>query len=173
MGVYYVSGIPYSTDYLMHFGIKGQKWGIRRFQNPDGTYTEAGLKRYRRFDAKSDLGYKPFQRLNNVQSGYTDRYKTDIKGYMKNTKKSNTTKRETKRGEYEREAKAFLARSETTKAMNQYYNSLFSSDKKNLNRTYKEKLIINGREAAHDYIDREMLRRKVSSDKQKDIWDRT
>lgn len=170
--MYYVGTFPFG-DELYHHGIKGQKWGIRRFQNPDGSYTEAGLKRYRRFDAKSDLGYKPFQRLNNVQSGYADRYKTDIKGYMKNTKKSNTTKRETKRTEYAREAKAFLARSETTKAMNQYYNSLFSSDKKNLNQTYKEKLINNGREAAHDYIDREMLRRKVSSDKQKDIWDRT
>lgn len=34
------------TDVLMHHGIKGQKWGIRRYQNPDGTLTEAGKKRY-------------------------------------------------------------------------------------------------------------------------------
>lgn len=33
--------------YLCHHGIKGQKWGVRRFQNPDGTRTEAGKKRYR------------------------------------------------------------------------------------------------------------------------------
>ena len=31
---------------LYHYGISGQKWGIRRFQNPDGTLTEAGKKRY-------------------------------------------------------------------------------------------------------------------------------
>jgi hypothetical protein len=31
---------------LYHHGIKGQKWGMRRFQNPDGTLTEAGKKRY-------------------------------------------------------------------------------------------------------------------------------
>lgn len=31
---------------LYHYGIKGQKWGVRRFQNPDGSLTEAGLKRY-------------------------------------------------------------------------------------------------------------------------------
>lgn len=31
---------------LAHFGIKGQKWGVRRYQNPDGTYTDAGRKRY-------------------------------------------------------------------------------------------------------------------------------
>lgn len=33
------------TDYLAHHGIKGQKWGVRRFQNEDGTYTEEGKRR--------------------------------------------------------------------------------------------------------------------------------
>lgn len=31
---------------LYHWGIKGQKWGERRFQNPDGSYTEEGKRRY-------------------------------------------------------------------------------------------------------------------------------
>lgn len=31
---------------LYHHGIKGQKWGIRRFQNKDGSLTKAGKKRY-------------------------------------------------------------------------------------------------------------------------------
>jgi hypothetical protein len=30
---------------LIHYGIKGQKWGVRRYQNPDGTYTNLGKKR--------------------------------------------------------------------------------------------------------------------------------
>ena len=34
-----------TNDYLMHHGIKGQKWGVRRFQNPDGTRTAAGKNR--------------------------------------------------------------------------------------------------------------------------------
>ena len=33
-------------DYLAHYGILGMKWGIRRYQNKDGTLTEAGKKRY-------------------------------------------------------------------------------------------------------------------------------
>lgn len=34
----------YSNE-LYHYGIKGQKWGVRRYQNTDGSYTDAGLKR--------------------------------------------------------------------------------------------------------------------------------
>lgn len=37
----------YYSSELYHHGILGQKWGIRRFQNSDGTYTEAGKKRRR------------------------------------------------------------------------------------------------------------------------------
>ena len=32
-------------DYLEHHGILGQKWGVRRYQNEDGTYTKEGLNR--------------------------------------------------------------------------------------------------------------------------------
>lgn len=31
---------------LLHWGIKGMKWGVRRYQNKDGTLTAAGKKRY-------------------------------------------------------------------------------------------------------------------------------
>ena len=31
---------------LMHWGIKGMKWGVRRYQNKDGSLTPAGKKRY-------------------------------------------------------------------------------------------------------------------------------
>lgn len=31
---------------LYHHGVKGQKWGVRRYQNDDGTLTDAGKKRY-------------------------------------------------------------------------------------------------------------------------------
>ena len=51
--------IDYSPE-LYHHGIMGQKWGIRRFQNADGTLTEAGKKRYR-IDKEGNLVEKTKQ----------------------------------------------------------------------------------------------------------------
>ena len=36
----------FDSPYLMHHGIKGQKWGVRRYQNEDGSLTLAGKARY-------------------------------------------------------------------------------------------------------------------------------
>lgn len=38
--------MAHGTYELYHHGIKGQKWGVRRFQNTDGSLTSAGRKRY-------------------------------------------------------------------------------------------------------------------------------
>lgn len=37
------------SNYICHHGIKGQKWGIRRYQNENGGLTSAGKKRYSSF----------------------------------------------------------------------------------------------------------------------------
>ena len=40
------------NNYLSHHGIKGQKWGVRRYQTKDGSLTSAGKKRYGKSDGK-------------------------------------------------------------------------------------------------------------------------
>lgn len=34
------------NTYLCHHGVKGMHWGVRRYQNEDGSYTDKGRKRY-------------------------------------------------------------------------------------------------------------------------------
>lgn len=52
-------------DYLAHHGIKGQKWGIRRFQNEDGSYTAAGRER-RRVDDRNSASISNELRTNSM-----------------------------------------------------------------------------------------------------------
>ena len=60
-----------TNEYLMHHGIKGQKWGVRRFQNPDGTRTEAGKKREK---AQREEPSKLKEKVNNVKEHYKGQY---------------------------------------------------------------------------------------------------
>lgn len=40
---------------VKHYGVKGMKWGIRRYQNKDGTLTDAGKRRMADINAKSSI----------------------------------------------------------------------------------------------------------------------
>lgn len=42
------------SNSIMHYGVKGMKWGVRRYQNYDGSYTQRGLARFRKSEKKYD-----------------------------------------------------------------------------------------------------------------------
>ena len=47
MNYYIFNGGWCDSNELYHYGIKGMKWGVRRYQNPDGSLTAAGKKKAR------------------------------------------------------------------------------------------------------------------------------
>lgn len=69
-----------TTNYLVHFGILGQKWGVRRYQNPDGSLTPEGKARY--YYSPSDLkGNRKAQRgfSNSFLGGYGSPQRAAVK----------------------------------------------------------------------------------------------
>lgn len=54
-----MKAVDMGVNYLSHHGIIGQKWGIRRYQNADGTWTKEGLERRREMEGISNINYDP------------------------------------------------------------------------------------------------------------------
>ena len=69
MSMYYIGSVPFGQSDIQHFGVKGMKWGVRRYRNEDGTLTAMGKARYEK--AQKDVSkYKSFgERLARTTAG--------------------------------------------------------------------------------------------------------
>lgn len=61
------------SKYLIHYGIQGQRWGIRNFQNEDGSLTPEGRERYRK--TKDKLDKSIFKSAKTFNKSATKKYK--------------------------------------------------------------------------------------------------
>ncbi len=73
---------------MQHSGIKGQKWGVRRFQNADRTWTEEGKKRYGRSGTLFVSG------LSKTQDSESPYYRKDLPKEVQNELDSSMRKNE-------------------------------------------------------------------------------
>lgn len=63
-----------NSNELYHHGVKGQKWGIRRYQNADGSLTAEGIKKYRNiknFNKAKNKQIKSFNKEMNKGPGFS------------------------------------------------------------------------------------------------------
>lgn len=120
-----------NTLYLAHHGILGQKWGIRRFQNEDGTLTNAGKKRYHTESTSMEVAkaitntVAGQQIATRVSSGYRED-KKEIKSEYKRLKDENVDKEYRK--QLKSDYKKTLAEARTAAAQAMYS---FQSDAAN------------------------------------------
>lgn len=73
-------------EYLAHHGILGQKWGVRRYQNADGTWTDAGKKRYGKAMQNASYDMLKSDKYKKAVSDLDKAYK-EVKDYAKLSEK--------------------------------------------------------------------------------------
>lgn len=77
------------SEFLVHYGVNGMKWGVRRYQNKDGTLTNAGKKRY----SEDDIVIKKGTEVHRIiPKSWMDREK-NLSGHAYASYKSEDTER--------------------------------------------------------------------------------
>lgn len=133
---------------LYHHGVKGQRWGVRRYQNPDGSLTPAGRRKLEKF-----------QKRENAALDYR------VKELSKNRDKASAAYDKSINKLHDKGTKLLLKRSEKAIDMGKGYD--YKKDKKFMKIAEKEQMYKNGKKqtmAAYDFaIDRVNTAKKTIS----------
>lgn len=117
---------------LYHFGVKGMKWGVRRYQNEDGSYTNAGKSHYGVGNSNGSVTVYDTYEPSNSNTMSKREYKKQLKFETKAQRKidSKLDKKEAK--------KASKKANKNVKTLKKYNNNLASD--KQITKAYKKTL---------------------------------
>lgn len=132
------------SDELCHYGIRGMRWGIRRYQNPDGTLTEAGRKRVsklhdsnsrligRRDKLTKRMEFQTQKYANSISKANQKAAELRLKEYGLFTTKSRADKLEYKASKLEARAAQKAMRIDRTKARIAKIDALVSKNNRKI-----------------------------------------